>query len=218
MPRRAGKVVVAAGTNGAGKSSIAAELATAGHLEFFNPDAYAARLVAAGKTQAEANAIAWRFGYDALRTAVDKRGQFGFETTLGGDSIVRELHRAIDLGLEVHVFYVGLCSPELHIARVKARVARGGHDIPEAKIRERYGKSVANLVGLLGRATSVHVFDNSDETSDGVPCARLVFRMTRMRIDEPDPETLLREAPEWAKPLAAAALKVTARKAGRRGR
>jgi len=36
--------------------------------------------------------------------------------------------------------------PEQHIARVEARVAAGGHPIPEEKIRERYPRAQLNLI------------------------------------------------------------------------
>lgn len=211
MRKGPGRIVAVAGTNGAGKSVIAAEMMAAHQLSYFNPDVFAARLIGKGRSQGEANAIAWRFGYDALRNAVDRNESFGFETTLGGESIARELRRAIDLRREVHIFYVGLSSPELHIQRVRARVGRGGHDIPESKIRERYVKSLANLVDLVGKVTTLQVFDNSDESRDGVPRARLVFRMKGRRILEPDRTTLLEGSPAWAKPLIAAALRQSRR-------
>ncbi len=171
--------------------------------------------MAAGKSLKDANAEAWWFGYDSLRRAIDEKRDFNFETTLGGRSIVRELHRALERGCEVHVFYVGLASPEHHIQRVHGRVARGGHGIPEARIRERYGKSLANLASLIGKATAIHVFDNSTETQDGTPAAKLVFRMRGRRIVEPrDPATLLARTPDWAKPLVAAAIDAGKRKRG----
>jgi len=181
--------------------------------DYFNPDAFASALMAAGKAPTEANGVAWRMGYDKLRSAIDRGGNFTFETTLGGDSIAAELHRALGLRRDVHVLYVGLSSVDLHIARVKARVSRGGHDIPVAKIRERYSKSLANLATLVGRASTIQVFDNSTETADGVPSARLIFRMRGKKIVEPSLSELLETCPEWAKPIAAAAIR-----AGRRRR
>jgi predicted ABC-type ATPase len=38
----------------------------------------------------------------------------------------------------VKLFYLGLATPELAVARVAARVAQGGHDVPEHVIRRRY--------------------------------------------------------------------------------
>jgi predicted ABC-type ATPase len=204
--------VVVAGPNGAGKSSIAGEFAADRSLAYFNPDLFAAALVQSGRSVAEANALAWKVGYDRLRTAIDRGAGFAFETTLGGNSIVAELHRALKLRRAVHVLYVGLASVDLHVARVRARVSRGGHDIPVEKIRERYSKSLANLVTLIGKASTVQVFDNSRETPDGVPNARLVFRMRGKKVVEPSPSVLLRTCPDWAKPIAAAAIRAAGTK------
>ena len=80
------------------------------HLEYFNPDTFAARLIAAGRTPDEANRIAWRLGYDTLREAVDRDRNFTFETTLGG--VTAELRRAMESKREVHTFYVGAFARE----------------------------------------------------------------------------------------------------------
>ena len=72
----------------------------------------------------QANASAWKLGFNALQRAINDNEDFSFETTLGGYTIARELHHAIKAGLKVYIWYVGLASPELHIARVQARVAR----------------------------------------------------------------------------------------------
>jgi predicted ABC-type ATPase len=164
----------------------------------------------------EANARAWNLGFEGLQRAIANNEHFTFETTLGGSSIARELHRAIDSGLAVCLWYVGLASPEQHIARVKARVARGGHDIPVAKIRDRYPRSLANLVGCLGKAAEIHVFDNSVEPLNGVPHARLVLRMRGPRIVEPDLGSLIYNTPDWAKPIVAAAIRLHSARAAKR--
>lgn len=204
--------MVIAGANGAGKSTIAGEFAADRGLGYFNPDTLTAALVKSGRGLTDANVLAWKIGYDRLRTAIDEGAGFAFETTLGGDSIITELHRALKLRRDLHVFYVGLSSVELHVARVRARVKRGGHDIPLAKIRERYSRSLANLVSLIGKASTIQVFDNSTDTPDGVPSVKLVFRMRRKKIVEPSLPVLMRTCPEWAKPIAAAAVRAAGTK------
>ena len=208
MARRPGRILVAAGTNGAGKSSIVGEFLAAKGGAYFNPDLAARELIQKGVPTEQANASAWKLGFNALQRAISNNEDFSFETTLGGNTIARELHQAIKAGLKIYIWYVGLASPELHIARVRARVGRGGHEIAEAKIRERYPKSLANLVSFIGAATEVHVFDNSAESADGLPQTMRVFRMRGERIIEPDLETLMTQTPSWAKPVVAAAVKV----------
>ena len=210
MPQRRGRIVVAAGTNGAGKSVIAGEfLAARAAGAYFNPDAVANAMVSRdGVTLAQANARAWNLGFELLNRSIERNEDFSFETTLGGNSITQALLRAAASGLDVFIFYVGLDSPDRHIARVAARVARGGHPIAADKIRERYPKSLANLIKLLGCASEVRVYDNSAESEDGRPRARLVFSMSQKRIMRPSLHQLVATAPEWSKPVTAAAIRI----------
>jgi predicted ABC-type ATPase len=139
-PRTNSSITVLAGTNGAGKSSVAgARLAQAGG-DYFNPDTAARRIRDANPAASleESNAAAWHEGKRLLEASIANRTDFVFETTLGGNTITALLEKALAAGIKVHIFYVGLSTPELHIARVRARVLRGGHDIPEEKIRERF--------------------------------------------------------------------------------
>lgn len=204
----AGEIAVVAGTNGAGKSTIAGAYFAYHREAYYNPDEHTRELVKAGVPLAEANAAAWKQGFEALRRAIDTHGDFRFETTLGGSSIVAELKRAARTGLQVRVLYVGLATPELHVARVRARVSRGGHDIPESKIRERYSKGLLNLISLLSVVSEVAVFDNSNESADGSPKARNIFRMRDRKITSPTIAELLANTPSWAEPVVASAIQV----------
>jgi predicted ABC-type ATPase len=202
-------IYVLAGTNGAGKSSIAGAMFLRSGAEFFNPD-QATRLILArnpGLSLADANSAAWQQGKRLLERAIAERLTFALETTLGGTTMTALLERALAAGLEVRVWYVGLASPELHVARVRARVARGGHDIPEPQIRARYDRSRLNLVRLLPTLTELRVYDNSadaDPRAGTAPAPELVLHMLRGAIVRACP---LARTPEWAKPILAAALK-----------
>lgn len=210
MAERRGRIVVAAGTNGAGKSVIAGEfLAARAEGAHFNPDLAAKAIVAKdGLTLAEANARAWNVGFELLNRSIEHNEDFSFETTLGGNSITQALMRAAASGLDVFLLYVGLDSPDRHIARVNARVMRGGHPIAADRIRERYPKSLANLIKLLACASEVRIYDNSTDSADGTPRARLVLSMSRRRIVRPSVSELVAAAPVWAKPVVAAAIRV----------
>lgn len=193
-------IYVLAGTNGSGKTSLAGSVF---NQDYLDPDLAAQKILSAnpGISQAEANSLAWHQGVRLLRLAIRERLSFAFETTLGGNSITALLESALSEGMEVRMWYVGLSSPELHIARVKSRVARGGHDIPEAKIRERYANSRKNLIRLLRHLTELRVYDNSDEADPekGIaPEPKLVLHTMRGTIVS---FCDLTEAPKWAKPI-----------------
>jgi predicted ABC-type ATPase len=203
-----GRLFVLAGVNGAGKSSVAGAAVRATGGEYFNPDEATARILAAnsGVTLSVANAAAWAMGKRLLERAIAEHLDYAFETTLGGSTITRLLEAAPDAGLEVHMRYVGLVGAELHISRVRSRVAAGGHDIPEAKIRERYDHSRRNLIRLLPRLTELTVFDNSVEAPPMLgrrPEPRLLLHTRSGTLYETAP---LESIPAWAKPIVMAAL------------
>jgi predicted ABC-type ATPase len=203
---------VLAGTNGAGKSSIAGEMVRSQGADYFNPDEAARKILAAnpGIGQPDANSAAWHEGRRLLERAIAERLDFTFESTLGGNTIPSLLERAAQAGIEIRVWYVGLSSPELHMARVRARVGKGGHDIPEPTIRKRFDASRRNLIHLMPRLTALRVYDNSVEADpDGghAPRPQLVLHLDRGRIvDDSD----LSRTPAWAKPIVAAAMKLAA--------
>ncbi len=200
-------IFVLAGVNGAGKSSIGGyRLAEVG---WFNPDTFARDLMAAtGGDQARANSAAWNEGMRRLDAAISDGESYAFETTLGGRTVAAKLLAATSTH-DVVLWFCGLSSPEQHIERVRARVAAGGHDIPEEKIRERYDASRLNLIALLPHVAQVMVYDNSVDVGPGDSCPdpRLVAKVVTGRLEWPsDTETLAR-TPEWATPLVEAALR-----------
>lgn len=205
------RLYVLAGTNGAGKSSIGGAAIRQRGADYFNPDEAARRILAAnpGTTQTDANSAAWHEGRRLLEHAMASGSDFAFETTLGGRTIADLLERALRAGLEVRLWYVGLTSADLHIARVRARVARGGHDIADDRIRERYDRSRLNLIRLLPTLTELRLYDNSrnaDPHTGRLPQPQLVLHMVRGKVAR---ICALRHAPEWTKPILAAALRVT---------
>ena len=201
---------VLAGVNGAGKSSIGGAAIREFGGEYFNPDEAARELRSANPdlTQAQANSQAWQAGKGLLEKAIAERLDFAFETTLGANTIPALLREAAQNGVDVYIWYAGLSSPELHIARVKLRVGKGGHDIPDADIRRRYEHSRLNLIALLPHLAALRVYDNSadaDPATGQAPEPALVLHMEGGEILNAED---LKNTPDWAKPIVAAALKL----------
>lgn len=199
---------VLAGVNGAGKSSVGGHLLERNGLTWFNPDTFARELVAVtGCDQTEANAVAWQEGMRRLDEAIANDTNYAFETTLGGRTVPARIRAASETH-DVLMWFCGLSSPELHLARVKARVAAGGHDIPEARIRERYPAALENLIALMPCLAHLQVYDNSAEAGVGeaVPDPVLVAEMESGTLVWPMDLESLGSTPDWAKPLVEAAL------------
>ncbi|MBM3271175.1 MAG: hypothetical protein FJZ01_26380 [Candidatus Sericytochromatia bacterium] len=207
MPRPV--IYVIAGVNGAGKSSIGGRhLLDQAGVSWFNPDDFARELIATlGLNQAAANAEAWQESVRRLDEAVARGEDFAFETTLGGDTITARLLAATS-SHDVVVWFCGLAAPDLHIERVKLRVAHGGHDIPEATIRARCSSSLGHLIELMPRLSYLRVYDNSVSVAPGeaLPDPVLVLELQGAQILFPCDAASLQATPGWAKPLVEAAL------------
>ena len=205
------RIHVLAGVNGAGKSSIGGAMLEEAGVTFYNPDTAARefRSKLPEISQEEANGLAWQEGRRLLERAIDERKDFAFETTLGGNTMVSLLKKGSAAGIEVRIWYMGLESADLHIARVRSRVGMGGHDIPEAKIRERYARSRMKLIELLPHLAELKVFDNTEEgdpQKGQAPSPRLLLHMKWGKIVSSAELSLV---PPWAKPILHAAIKLS---------
>lgn len=201
------EILILAGTNGAGKSSVAGVVLRLRGGDYFNPDeeARGCRAHDLELSVVQANACAWAIGVRMLRAAIDRRLRFAFETTLGGRTITGLLRKATNVGIPVRVWYVGLETADLHVERVLARVERGGHAIPEERIRHRYDASRTNLIALLPHLAELKLYDNTrggDPSRGGVPEPLLVLHLKNGKLID---GCRLIDVPGWARPILQAA-------------
>ena len=142
------KVIIIAGPNGAGKTTFAEEFLPkeAACLTFVNAD-----LIAAGLAPFEPERVAFRAGRMMLEEIFNhaQRGEnFAFETTLSGRSYAKLIPSWQAEGYIVKLFFLGLATPELAIARVRQRVREGGHNIAELVIRRRFAAGLCNFENM----------------------------------------------------------------------
>lgn len=201
-------IYVLAGVNGAGKSSVGENIFNDEGSTIFNPDTIAASLRALHPdiSPALANGHAWQLGKSLLEQAIASGRDYRFETTLGGRTIPGLLEKASRGGHLLHVWFCGLASAELHLERVRRRVAHGGHDIPEEKIRERWTASRENLIRLLPFIHHLRVYDNSHEADPASGLApRPVLWLESVNGLPTFPDDLS-AAPAWVQPILGAAM------------
>ena len=193
-------ITVLAGVNGAGKSSIGGSALRAAGLSCYNPDesARALHMQFPDRPLDEINSQVWHDGLRRLKQAIRDDTEFAFETTLGGNTITMTLLKAIASGIPINIWYCGLESPILHLDRVRARVARGGHDIPKDLIYSRCKTSMQNLCLLATGLHQLAVYDNSQPLGDdGKPNLRLLLHFANGNMRQLD-----WDMPDWAKPVA----------------
>jgi predicted ABC-type ATPase len=158
-------LVVMAGPNGAGKSTAAPLLIgkRLGIAVFVNADVIASGLSAQSpeSVAVEAGRVMLR----RLRQIAEEGKDFSFETTMASRTFapwIARLRR--EQGYRFHLIYLWVPDPAQSVARVAARVRAGGHFIPEAVIRRRYERGLANFFSLYSPiADAWEMFDNSGE-------------------------------------------------------
>jgi predicted ABC-type ATPase len=87
---------------------------------------------------------------------------FAFETTLSGRGYARQIPRWQAAGYRVELIFLRLRSVRLALARVKARVAQGGHHVPAAVVRRRFRQGWINFEQTyLPLVDEWRLYDNS---------------------------------------------------------
>lgn len=146
---------IIAGPNGAGKTTFALKyLPEVAHCNrFINAD-----LIAAGLSPLAPESrllAASRLFLGEIEASIDRREDFGFETTLAGRGYLKLVRRLRSQGWHVELIYLALPSMPMSRMRVAERVVHGGHDIPAADIERRFSRSLANLLQSFSPAVDV---------------------------------------------------------------
>ena len=146
-------ILVFAGPNGSGKSTITQYFSTVG--VYSNADDLKRNLQCTDLEAAE-------LVYTMRKRMVEKQGDFTFETVMSTRRYLDLLRNAKSRGYFIKVVYVLTNSDTVNVARVRARVAQGGHDVPVSKIKSRYHKSLELLPELVSLSDICHIYDNTD--------------------------------------------------------
>lgn len=104
---------------------------------------------------------------DYLRKRLlEDRKRFSFETVFSHRSKLDIMREAEAAGYKVYLYFVSTEAWEINAFRVKARHAKGGHDVPEDKIRSRYSRSLGLLYEAAQLAYQAFFFDNSVDNAE----------------------------------------------------
>ena len=185
-------LIVIAGPNGSGKTTITSKILKHEWLEnalYVNPDQVAQdRFGDWNSPEAVLRAAQY---CEEQREACLRQGQsLIFETVLSTDSKVDFIRRAHEAGYFIRIFFVSTAHPAINAARIAQRVMEGGHDVPIPKSISRYQKSILNCKRVAAIADRVYIYDNSVDDAE----ARLLFRMTDGRPFKRYTDDI----PEWA--------------------
>jgi predicted ABC-type ATPase len=159
------RIVIVAGPNGAGKTTFAREYlpGEAACANFINADLIAAGL--APFNPAGAAVQAGRLMILEMRRYLRQDESFAFETTLAGRSYALHIRDWQSAGYRVELIFLSLRSIRLAIARVRNRVAQGGHHVAASVVRRRFRLGWINFQQVY-RPLVDHwaLYDNSGPT------------------------------------------------------
>jgi len=157
--------LIVGGPNGSGKSSVYhdTDIEAGGRsVWIINPDLLTARICnVEGLLQDAANLVAVQRIEAWLDASIDVHKTIGVETVLSTGKYRRLVSKAKALGFSIWFLYVTLDTPDRNVERVKLRVAKGGHDVPEDSIRRRYLRSLEQFPWFLDQADRAWIYDNS---------------------------------------------------------
>lgn len=148
---------VLAGPNGAGKSTSAPQLLSGVRqvAEFVNADVIA-------KEHGVSEIEAGRITLNRLSALAAARRDMAFETTLASHLLPPRIRSMQAAGYQLHLFFFWLPNADMAVKRVAARVASGGHSIPEDVIRRRYDRGLENFFNhYLAAADSWVLINNT---------------------------------------------------------
>lgn len=184
-------MILLAGPNGAGKSTLyRTRVAPAFAGPFVNAD-----LIQRDELRDPSPQAAYRAAEIAetrRREILARRGDLATETVFSHPSKLALVEDARAAGYTVWVMHVGVEDAEISVARVAWRIAEGGHDVPEEKIRARYARSEGLIRAAVGLADMGLVYDNS--VAGRPPKLILTFDGGRLAKLRPDPPGWVRRA------------------------
>ena len=117
-----------------------------------------------------------------IAESIERRLDFGTESTYSGLPGQTLVERAGKAGYRVEGIYLGTADPAINVERIRYRVrARTGHAVDAARIPARWKFSLSNLRTTAERFDLLRIFDNSADDELRTPCLVEQCRLERGR-------------------------------------
>lgn len=186
-------LIVIAGPNGSGKTTITSEVIESDWMEdaiYINPDNVALEKFGDWNST-EAVIESARFCEKWREKCLRERRSLIFETVMSAPDKLDFIRRAKAAGYFIRVFFISTDNPAINASRIARRVMKGGHDVPISKVISRYAKSIINCTSIAKEVDRLYVYDNSIDDCKAQPLFRLRDGVLGKQY--------VHEIPEWAK-------------------
>jgi len=156
-------VYIIAGPNGSGKTTFARKFLP----DYIKcPNFVNADLIAQGLSPFSPRSAAIKAGklvLSQIRGFLEAEVDFAFESTLAGKLYANLFKELKTKGYKLHLFFLWIPDSQLAIARIKDRVAEGGHHVPTEDVKRRFNRSINNFFKLyMPLLDKWMLFNNSD--------------------------------------------------------
>lgn len=149
-----------AGINGVGKTSLYEILKGSGELgERVNIDEIVLSMGSWRDTLIQIRA--GRQAMAMINRYISAGVSFHQETTLPGNTIIKQIKRARRAGFFIRLYFIGIDDAGTAIQRVHKRMEKGGHGIDDKVILKRSAVISDNLKGILPFCDAVIFYDNT---------------------------------------------------------
>ena len=99
---------------------------------------------------------------ERINSSLERGINFTQETTLSGSRTLKTIKRARELDYFIRLYYIGVNTAEESLKRIKNRVEKGGHNIPDDDVKRRYNKRFDDLMNVLPYCNEAYFFDNEN--------------------------------------------------------
>ncbi len=187
-------LIVVAGPNGSGKTSVTTQILKHEWLEgcvYINPDTIAQEEFGDWNNQ-EIVLKSAKIAEIRRMECIENNKNLIFETVFSAFDKIDFLILAQKKGYFIRLFFVGTNHPSINANRITHRVLEGGHDVPITKIISRYRKSILNCCVISNLIDRLYVYDNSEDYVE----AKLLFRASNGQL-----EKKYQTINDWALPI-----------------
>lgn len=189
------EVIIIAGPNGSGKTSITQQFLHHEWAEgttYINPDQVAKDMFGDWNDSAAVLKAA-NYCAELREKCLVNKMSFVFETVFSAQDKIDFVLRAKKAGFFIRIFFISTSDPSINASRIAKRVMKGGHDVPIPKIISRYQKSIQNCKTVAPIVDRLYVYDNSVDDVD----AKLLYRLADGDLVKSYADSL----PAWAREI-----------------
>ncbi|MDR2616868.1 MAG: zeta toxin family protein [Endomicrobium sp.] len=162
---------ILAGANGVGKTTVSREfLKKYKELFFLNADETAKNISSDSLQQVRIEA-----GKEVLKNLemlLNKGASIVIESTLSGKFLIKIIKQAKKLGYKVILIYTFVDTPDICIERIKDRVNKAGHFVPDEDVNRRFYRSIVNFINIYQKIVNAWILYYNME--NGVVVAKYV--------------------------------------------